>query len=64
VPSVSPSKNPALVAAGKAGMRARWGRRRHLRLDELSEPVRSAIEALIAAEENAREREAAKAGTS
>lgn len=38
--------------------RAKWGRRRHVRLDTLPEPVRAAIEAMIAAEELAREREA------
>jgi hypothetical protein len=48
------------VEAGRRGAKKRWGRRRHLNLTELPESVRSAIEALIAAEERAQAREAAE----
>lgn len=48
--------------AGAIGARNRWGRKRTLRLDEIGEPVRSAIEALIAAEQHAQEREQADGG--
>lgn len=54
--------DPVKAAAGRAGMRARWGRRRTLRLDEVSEPIRAAIEALLSAEEAARARELASDG--
>jgi hypothetical protein len=48
-----------LSEAGRIAARRRWGRQRVLRLDTLPESVRSAIEALIAAEERAQAREAA-----
>lgn len=49
-----------LSEAGRLAARARWGRRRHVKLTELPEPVRRAIEAMVAAEESAREREAVR----
>ena len=52
-------KDPRLVEAGRRGMRSRWGPRRVLRLDTLPSPVRAAIEAMVNAEQAAREREAA-----
>jgi hypothetical protein len=55
----SKSPDPVKAAAGRAGMRSRWGRQRILRLDSLPEPVRAAIEAMVAAEAAARAREAA-----
>lgn len=39
---------------GVLGARARWGPRRIMRLDQVSPPVRAAIEAMVEAEENAR----------
>ena len=51
-------KDPRLVEAGRRGMRSRWGPRRVLRLDTLPEPIRAAIEAMVAAEANAQAREA------
>jgi hypothetical protein len=53
-------KNPILVEAGRIAARKRWGRQRHLNLTELPESVRSAIEAMIEAEERAKAREAAE----
>lgn len=53
------TKDQIQSEAGRIAARQRWGRRRTLRLDTLPEPVRSAIEALIAAEERAEAREAA-----
>ena len=55
-------KDPRLVASGKRGAALRWGRRKTLRLDVLPESVRGAIDALLAAEEQARAREAATDG--
>jgi hypothetical protein len=42
-------KNPRLVAAGKAGMRARWGPPRIVRLDTLEPPYRRLILAMVEA---------------
>ena len=61
--SVIREKDPRFVAAGRKAMRARWGPRRILRLDELSEPIRAAIEAMVAAEANAQAREVADDAT-
>jgi hypothetical protein len=47
---LSVPKNPAKVAAGKAGMRARWGAEpRIVRLDDLNPPQRRLVLALIEA---------------
>lgn len=46
-------KNPRLVAAGRAGMRARWGPPRVLRLDALDPITREIIAAIVAARTNA-----------
>ena len=54
--------DPIMVEAGRHMARKRWGRRRTLRLDQLPESVRSAIEALLSAEERAQTREAADDG--
>lgn len=51
----------ALTERARKAARARWGRKRTLRLDTLPEPVRRAIEAMVAAEEQAQEREKAAA---
>lgn len=58
--SVHPYKgDPRFIESGRDGARRRWGPRpRLLRLDALPEPVRAAIEAMVAAEANARAREA------
>jgi hypothetical protein len=50
----APSKDPARVAAGLKGARRRWGEPRVLRLDQIDHRIRSAILALIAADEAAR----------
>ena len=42
-------KDPRKVAAGRAGMRARWGEPRRLRLDSLDPITRRAILAIVAA---------------
>ena len=47
---------------GRIGARRKWGRRRHVNLTELPEPVRRAVEALIEAEEAAQRRELASDG--
>lgn len=55
--SALPRKDPAAVARGKAGMAARWGALRHVKLAELDPNVAAAIRALVAADEAARARE-------
>jgi hypothetical protein len=45
-----PTKNPKLAAAGRAGMRARWGPPRVARLDGLPGPVADAVLALVEAQ--------------
>jgi hypothetical protein len=50
---VSALKDPAKVRAGKAGMRARWGAPRVIRLDGLHPAVREAVAALIEAQRSA-----------
>jgi hypothetical protein len=56
---VQTPKDPDKVQAGREGARRRWGRQRTLRLDELPESIRLAVEALVAAEQAAKAREAA-----
>lgn len=53
---MSDTKNPILSEAGRIAARQRWGRRRHVRLDTLPEPVRRAVEALIETEAAAQQR--------
>ena len=47
--SQPPVKDPRLVAAGKAGMLARWGVPRRVRLDNLTDAQRRAVLTLVAA---------------
>lgn len=47
---VSAAKDPKRVASGKAGMRARWGAPRKVRLDDLTPEQRDVIVALVAAQ--------------
>lgn len=55
------TKDPKKVAAGKAGMRSRWGDEpRRVRLDDLTAPQRRLVLALVAA---AREEAAAEIQT-
>lgn len=54
------SADPILSEAGRIAARKRWGRRRHVNLTEVPEPVRRAIEAMLIAEEQAQEREAVR----
>jgi hypothetical protein len=50
---VSTTKDPAKVAAGKAGMRARWGPPRVVRLDSLTSEQRRLVVALVEAAKSA-----------
>jgi hypothetical protein len=52
--AVSHVKDPLRVEIGKRAMRARWGPRRVIRLDQLHPTVADAIRALVAADEAAR----------
>lgn len=48
MPENAAPKDPRKVAAGKAGMRARWGAEpRVVRLDELTPPQRRLVVALV-----------------
>ena len=55
---MSDEKDPRFVESGRRGALKRWGGRRIVRLDTLPGSVRAAIEAMIEAEQAAREREA------
>lgn len=52
-------KNPAKVAAGRAGMAARWGPPRRVRLDDFDPDERLAILAAIEAKRAAKRARAA-----
>ena len=53
--TVGRAKNPRHVAAGKAGMRARWGPPRVLRLDALDPVTRDIVTAIVEARRHAAE---------
>jgi hypothetical protein len=51
MPGEQRQKNPVFVESGRRAARARWGERRHLRLDKLTPMAAAIVRALIAADE-------------